>query len=223
MTAEEFWWLVGASFGAAGLALSGHGSIAWVAIRRFFARVRAYVDARVHEAELRIEHSAKEQAEWVRGQMEALWARVEALSASVGPSAAEAVTPLLAEAVAPVLARFDGIPLSLGPVVGAEVDPRLETLLARVPLAVGPALAESLRPLLEEQAESLKMSMLSAKASAERSVGALELELAEATDPTARAIVRSLGRRRGKKVLDLLEGARELDAQVHPELHETVK
>lgn len=169
------WAVVALIIGALGpfVALAGHGTIAWVAIRRFFERV----SRRIKEVE--------EKADCMRAEVEATR---NALMTDVLNVKTE------------VLARVDAVSADLGD------GPDLTTLRAEL-------LADLKGELVQVVAainESMKMNLLAHKSAKVREIDAVTNDLIEAGDPRARALVDTLGRKRGMRAARVLESLREI-------------
>jgi hypothetical protein len=217
------WWLLPLTVLAAlgpFAALAGHGGIAWVAIRRFFERVKAWVTSEVRS----VRADLREQGGALQGQIHSVEVNLQDEVSAVRGSILAEVQGQLAAFRSELDGRLAALPTDLSAGVDARLTDfrtALEGTLAGLPATVRDDVVGGIRAAQEEAAVRLK----AARARLGAQVQAGELDAAMASDPAVQAVVQQFGRRRGRKVLETLDTLRALDAQVHPELHpaETVK
>jgi len=206
------WWVVVLlAVGALGpfVALGGHGAIAWVAIKRFFARV----SARISDVEERA-GILQAQADVLTAKADALTARVDLVSAKIPPA------PDLAKLRVDLLADLSAVVPKPPDLVAfrAELLEDLPTfdlaaLRADILADMKKELEEAIVALDTSIGEKIKMGFLAKKSALTREANAVEGDIMEAADPRARGLVEALGRRRGLRAARFLESIKEIREQ----------
>jgi hypothetical protein len=167
------------------VALAGHGSIAWFAIRRFFDRVSARI-RKVEDLANRVGQATDD----ARAEM---ISRVDSVTLALRTDVMEVRTE--------ILSRVDQI-------AGSVVPPNLDALRAQL----FADLQQELTKAVSAIGESIHMNMLAAKSARVREVDSV-LDDVMMEDPRARALVETLGKRRGKRAARVLESLQEIQAE----------